>query len=273
MLYIIGQLNRPKDFDWSVTLSNNDKNPYGGYILYNEVKKLFPAASLQTHREPVYNVLQKNDYSNSAYIIIAPYIEMEKTDLEELLQYASEGNNVFLSAFDFSKALLDSLGLKTSETIDLLGNDSVAINFTNPQLKAKNNYHFKKGVINSYFKEVQRPDSSTVLGANQFNNPNFLKVQYGDGAFYIHAAPLCFSNYFMLFENNSEYVSKALSYLSADVDTIFWDEYYKAGREGADTPLRFFLSNEFLKWALWLTIIAFVLYVLFEFSLVENSFR
>ncbi len=263
VLYIIGQLNRPKDFDWSVTLRNDDKNPYGAYILYNQVKQLFPSASLQSHREPAYNVLDKNDYYNSAYIIVAPEIDMGKADLESLLHYAEEGNSVFLSAFDFSKTLMDSLGLKSTETTDLMSTDSVLINFTNPALKAKQDYHFKRGVINAYFKEVNKKDSSTVLGINQYNNPNFVKVQYGKGAFYIHAAPLCFSNYFMLFQNNSDYVAKALSYLPADINSVLWDEYYKAGREGPTTPLRFFLSNEYLTWALRLTIIALIVYVLF----------
>ncbi|HNP23304.1 MAG TPA: hypothetical protein PKM63_04320 [Panacibacter sp.] len=45
---------------------------------------------------------------------------------------------------------------------------------------------------------------------------------------------------------------------------IYWDEYYKSGREGAETPLRFFLSKTPLKWALYLTIIVLLLYVFFE---------
>jgi hypothetical protein len=94
--------------------------------------------------------------------------------------------------------------------------------------------------------------------------PDFVKVKFGEGFFLLHAAPLCFSNYFMLYGNNHDYLSKALSYISPAVTTLHWDEYYKTGREGATTPLRFFLSNSFLRWALWLTICAFVIFVLFE---------
>jgi len=68
----------------------------------------------------------------------------------------------------------------------------------------------------------------------------------------------------MLYNNNKDYVARALSYIPSSTATIHWDEYYKSGREGAETPLRFFLSNTFLRWALWLAVAALLIYVFFE---------
>jgi hypothetical protein len=67
----------------------------------------------------------------------------------------------------------------------------------------------------------------------------------------------------MLYQNNAEYPAKALSYLPKNIKKIYWDEYYKLGPLGATTPLRFILSNEFLRWALRLAIIGLLIYVLF----------
>jgi len=141
--------------------------------------------------------------------------------------------------------------------------DSTSVNFVNPSLRAKENYKFRRSTIDGFFSEVKK-DSTVVLGISQDSMPDFVKVQFGEGFFLLHAAPLCFSNYFMLYKNNCDYLAKAFSYISPTVRTLHWDEYYKTGREGANTPFRFFLSNPFLKWALWLTIIAFVVFVLFE---------
>ena len=55
-----------------------------------------------------------------------------------------------------------------------------------------------------------------------------------------------------------------MSYIPANVSTVFWDEYYKLGPAGASTPLRFLLSNEYLTWALRLALVGLVLYVLFQ---------
>ncbi len=264
ILYIIAQLYQPKKFDWTATLRNNDKNPFGTYIPYTELKKIFPQASVQSHRAPAYNVLHDKNETNSAYILLEPQFSPGKVDLEELLQYVKDGNAVFVSAMDFDDKFLDTLGLKIKYFSGLLDTDSTTVNFVNPALKSKENYGFKRSTIDGYFDSIKKFDSSVVLGINQKGQPNFVKVKYGEGEFLVHAAPLCFSNYFTLYKNNDEYVAKALSYISPSVKTLHWDEYYKSGREGADTPLRFFLSNTFLTWALWLTVAALLIYVFFE---------
>ena len=56
----------------------------------------------------------------------------------------------------------------------------------------------------------------------------------------------------------------ALSYLPKYVKKVYWDEYYKLGPDGATTPLRFFLSNEFMRRALQLSVLGLLLYVFFE---------
>src|SRR5438874_12723639 len=95
-VYIIAQLNQPKKFDWVPTLRNNDKNPFGTFIPYSELKQLFTMAHIQTHQIPLYNVLHNKFEKNSAYILLEPQFEPGKTDLEELLQYVKNGNTVFL---------------------------------------------------------------------------------------------------------------------------------------------------------------------------------
>jgi len=264
MLYIVAQLNQPKRFDWTPTLRNNDKNPFGAFIPYTELKQLFSTARIQSHKIPLYNVLHKSIENESAYILLEPEFKPGKVDLEELLKYVQKGNTVFLASFAIDKKLLDTLGLKMQIFPRLADTDSTSINFVNPSLKAKGNYTFKRSTIDGFFNEIKKKDSTVVLGITEDSVPDFVKVRFGEGFFLLHAAPLCFSNYFMLYQNNHDYLSKALSYISPTVTILHWDEFYKTGREGSNTPLRFFLSNTFLRWALWLTIAAFVIFVLFE---------
>ncbi|QEC66243.1 hypothetical protein FRZ67_02565 [Panacibacter ginsenosidivorans] len=264
VLYIIVQLNKPKEFDWTPTLTAKDKNPFGAFVLSSQLKQLFPNAAVQSHRVPIYNVLHNKYETNSAYIIVTAEFSPGKTDIDEMLEYVRNGNTIMFSAFDAEKKLLDTLGLKLQQMAELLQTDSTTINFVNPSLQAKNYYGFKRSTIDGYFSEIKKKDSSVVLGIRKDSLPDFVKVQYGDGFFLVHAAPLCFSNYFMLYNNNKDYTAKALSYIPSGVETIHWDEYYKLGREGASTPLRFFLSDTFLRWALWLTISGLLIYIFFQ---------
>ena len=67
VLYIIVQLNKPKEFDWTPTLTAKDKNPFGAFVLSSQLKQLFPNAAVQSHRVPIYNVLY-NKYEPTALI-------------------------------------------------------------------------------------------------------------------------------------------------------------------------------------------------------------
>ena len=264
IVYMVAELNRPRPLDWTVSLRKDDKNPFGSYILFAELKQIFSYPQIETSRQPAYNVLHDKAYTGTAYCVISPGIDLGKTDLEELLEYAAAGNYVFMASYAVSNKLLDTLGLEITHSYFNTDGDSTSFNFVNPELKAARNYTSPAGFMSDYFSVINKKDSTVVLGVNRKNLPDFVKVNYGKGAFYLHCSPLCFTNYFMLVDNNAEYVSKALSYIKPLVTKVYWDEYYKLGREGAGTPLRFFLSNEFLKWALWITVIGFILYILFE---------
>jgi hypothetical protein len=52
ILYVVAEINKPKPIDWTVTISRNDKNPYGGYIIYSQLKYIFPAAAIQSFVHP-----------------------------------------------------------------------------------------------------------------------------------------------------------------------------------------------------------------------------
>ncbi len=263
IFYIVFEISKPTPVDWSVSLSKEDKNPYGAYILYQQLHDLFPGVTVNSFRLPVYNQLNDFHDSNTAYLLIDPELDLSEEDVEALFNYASAGNYVFISAAAFSQKFSDSLKINTSRKFTAKNFDSVRINFTNPSLKATGDYKFKRFTIDGYFDKFDTA-ISTVLGSNQFNDVNFLRVNYGSGAFFIHAAPICFSNYFMLTRDNSDYTAKALSYLPENVNKIFWDEYYKLGPEGSQNPLRFILSNIFLRWAFRIALFTMIIFVLFE---------
>ncbi len=263
MLYVIAELNKPQPIDWTVTLSKNDKNPYGGYILHKQLKNIFPGSSISSFQKPVYNQLNNIRQQNTAYIILSPVFSPSKNDVEEMRNYVRQGNYVLIAAANFSKPFLDTFKLKIGTRISLINKDSTSLNFVNTSLKEKNNYTFLSSTIDEYFTKVDT-SATTILGINDRKQPNYIKVNYGTGAFFIHTAPVSFSNYFMLYQNNASYTAKALSYIPKNVQLIRWDEYYKPGNTGPETPLRFFLQNEYLKWALRLALLGLLIYIVFE---------
>ena len=262
VLYVITELNRPKPIDWTVTISKNDKNPYGGYVVYNQLKSLFPRATMRSYYLPVYNQLNNIVEKNTVYLILTPSFEPSKNDYNEMMHYVEQGNYVVVSAENFGKQFLDSLKIKTNIIFSFNNKDSTKINFVNPLLKPKEVFTFLNFTMDQYFSQFDTT-RTTILGVNDKDQPNFIKVSYGKGSLLIHALPICFSNYFILFASNATYTARALSYIPLNVSKIYWDEYYKS-KEKPATPLGFFLKNVHLRWALRLAISGLIIYVLFQ---------
>ena len=262
-LYLLAEYNRPKPIDWNVSLSAQDKNPYGSYILYQQLQDLFPSAAITSYRLPVYDQLNDTKQSNTAYLLLEPELSLGEQDLNELMNYAVTGNYVFLSSAEVSRQILDSLRIGLSKKVSLKNADSIRINFTNPELRASHDYRFNRFTIDEF---VEKFDTAqvVVLGTNQYKDANFIKVPFGEGAFFIHANPICFTNYFMLTRDNAAYTAKALSYIPKDVTKIYWDEYYKLGQEGSSSPMRFVWNNEYFAWAFRIAFFTLLLFVLFE---------
>jgi hypothetical protein len=263
-LYILAQIYKPKPLDWTVTLSQKDKNPFGAYIVYHQLQQVFPKATVSISREPFYTKLYEETFENTAYFAISPELSTDTLDVAAACKFVEDGNYLFISANELSKKLRDTLGITVTDIYTFNLKDSSAINFVSPSVKAPKNYTSSKSIVNNYFDSIRRPDSTVILGTNDKGKANFIRVNCGEGAFFVHATPLVFSNYFIAKDGNANYTATALSFIPASVTTVVWDEYYKLGRAGAATPLRFFLENDYLRWALWLAIIAMIMYVLFN---------
>ncbi|GAA4302329.1 DUF4350 domain-containing protein [Compostibacter hankyongensis] len=263
LLYIAAQYYKPVPVDWRVTLSAKDKIPYGSFLVYDNLKTIFPDARVVLQRVPVYNVVNNSTDRHTAYLLIDPELSLTATDEKELLRYVAQGNYVFLAAFTGYGGLADSLHFKRNLAV-LPKQDSVKINFTHPVLKRDSSYTFVRSRIDGYFSELDT-SRTLVLGENHNGAANFVKIPFGQGAFFIHAAPICFSNYFFLFRQNNRYVTDALSCLPADIGKVYWDEYYKqGGTTGSQNPLRFFLTDPWLKWAFRVALMLLVVFLLFE---------
>lgn len=262
------EIGAPPKKEWNFTLSNTDKEPFGTFILYSEMKKIFPSGSVESYREPAYNLLHNKQLVNTAYICISGSFPVTKYDLNEIIRYVKRGNYFFVSANHFSRLFQDTMGFKKSTVLFSGAKDSQSVNFVNPNIYTHKNYISSTNLIPFYrnqgFRELKNLDTIVALGKNSESSVNFIKLPMGKGAIFIHADPLCFSNYFVLKNNNVEYTAGALSYIPATVTSIMWDEYYKLGRSGAATPLRFLLSNTSLRWAFWMALTGIVLFMFFE---------
>jgi hypothetical protein len=258
IILTIIKIVEPEEVDWTKSYAKKDKIPYGGYIIYDIVPNLFPDNEVVLKELPIYNILKDNYYYGSNYVFINNYFSPDRLDAEYLLDYVSDGNNVFISAFGIYGDLADSLRIKTFD--EFFSQDSVNINFSLPEVKSENGYSYFRGNFENYFSEFDTT-LVQVLGRNENGNVNFLRIKYGKGNFFLNTVPLAFTNYHLLNSDNNEYVYKALSHLP--VQKTFWDDYYKDGNKYTGSALQYIISQQSLKWAYFIILVSVVLLIFF----------
>ncbi len=252
----------PKEPDWSYSFSKNEKIPFGDYVVYELLTDIFPDKEILINEKSLYNFVKPDKANNYSYIINTDNFVIDELNKDSLLAMASHGAKIFISAMNFEEQLCDTLQFKTEILYTKsFSADSMPGKFKNPALKSKNGYFIQKAMLNYHFSEF---DSSivSVLGTIGDDCVNFIKIPFGDGAFYLHSQPIVFTNYNMLTNNNAEYVFKALSY--ANSDYIIWDEKYKPEKGTGNSPLSYILKHSSLRNA-WYIILSLV-FLFFLFS-------
>lgn len=270
VVFFILESKKPKAIDWSPSFNKEHKRPWGTYILFQELNKLLPNATIEsTEVTPYEQLISKNYYSNkSAYLFINNMLNIDKESLEELLFYVEEGNSVFMASQYFPERLMDTLNFTTDKTYNYYyySKDSIkrSLSFVNKNLNNDDHeYNYNKGFENHYFNKLNK-ENTTVLGYSYVKDTeyiNFVKIKFGSGNFYLNLQPYAFTNFNMLKDNHYEYIAKSFSYIKED--KVFWDNNNKSGITYINNKLRFILSKPALKWAwriFWLSIIIFIIF-------------
>ena len=261
--YGLFEYYRPKPIDWTPTYSNKDKIPFGTKATYELLPDVFKNEKVTQLRVPIYNYLSENPtLPKSNYIFVCREFIIDLNDQKQLLNYAKRGNNVFISAYYFPDSLTKTLGIIAMLKDPTLRDTALVMNFVNPALSKKGGYVFAQDDGRNYFL-VKKPENVTILAKNARNEPIFLKIKYGKGAFYLHNLPLALTNYYALPFKTSDFAFKSLSYLP--VLPVYWDEYLKQGRFGEDEQsiFRYIMTQPPLTWAYYLILFGLLLYAIF----------
>lgn len=291
ILILLTDKGNPKPIDWSPTYSVSDKIPFGLYVFDHEAKDLFKnqnveRISAQTPYEFLdSNINQDQDYDPyenpdenteenpdenqdiNTYIIKGTFLNisegnnLDDQSVKEIFEFVSHGNNAFLSMKAFPKLLTDSLKLELQT--DFIPKENIAVWMANKKVSTKK-YHFNTG-LSQYFSKIDTLNT-TVLGyQNDSKNQksiNFIKVPFYNGYFYLHTQPVAFTNYNLLKANLFEYSENVMSYMPKE-DVFFYTKNENASSI-SDSPLRYILSQPGLKWALYLSLIGLVIFIIFN---------
>ena len=271
-LILLAGNNAPKKIDWTPTYSVNDKIPLGLYVFDKEINGLLKKQKIER-----VSALTPYEFLDSKYVPdtvvgtykikgtffnITEFASIDDQSMKELFYFVSHGNSAFLSMKTFPQLLLDSL--KVDFRTDFQYSDSTSIWLANKNISRKK-FHMVEGMGPYYFSKIDT-STTTVLGyqANKENQKriNFIKVPYVNGYFYLHTQPAAFSNFHLLKDDHYQYAENVLSYVPKG--NVFWYTKGQNSESISGSPLRYILSQPPLEWALYLSLIGILIFILFN---------
>jgi hypothetical protein len=250
------------------SFSNKDKNPFGGNIAYRQVQALYPSNTIRDMKQPFSKTWQDISDTASLYICIAPGLFVNEEEADAMLQYVEEGNDLFISAGYIDEILLDKIGCKTKLSFsDRFGFTALTSTSTRSLVEPDSARDYFYYPFNNHFTKMDT-SRTRIVGLNDDFQPNSLVYFYGNGKIYLHCDPRAFSNYFLLKNNNYQYMQQSLAFTSSFPQHIYWDDYYNKinrRRNSRDNLTGFseILKHPPLKYAFWIALAALLLYVLF----------
>jgi hypothetical protein len=271
-LFLLVKLTERQPLNWRLTLDYTSQDPYGTAALYSLLPGIF--STVEVEEKTVYEVKASVKPTDNI-LLIAEKFDPGLEDIKTLLALADAGSTVFIAAENFSKKLQDTLHFRVyydffnystfreSDSLYLTFNTALASQSltkadTTPTDDVR--YYFRTINQNNYISRYA-PDSARVVTVNENRNINTIRMPFGKGQIFINTTPAIFTNIYLV-GNNQPFISALLSVMPAN--KLIWFERYQIGHRELQTPLRYILTTEPLRWAYYLCMGALLAFIIFE---------
>ncbi|MBS1645725.1 MAG: hypothetical protein JST67_00150 [Bacteroidetes bacterium] len=251
----------PKPINWSKTYGTKDKIPFGCNAFYRILNEDVLKGNIKTENKKISEYIHSDSLKTTALFFLHHDFYFNPTESKNLLSLARQGASVFIAACTINGLLADTFSISTQRYYSFQ-TDSVKkkrFSFFNPQLQIPLYHYYPKEF--DLYSFVSFDTSKAVLLAEADKKPVFLKINYGEGAFYFLSTPDIYCNYFIVNKAERTFAYKTLSYLKNK--TLVWNEYAPGTSEKKIALLQFLLDNPSLYAAYVTAIIALVLFMVF----------
>ncbi|MBT1687207.1 DUF4350 domain-containing protein [Dawidia soli] len=269
MIYVAFNLLAPRQLDWRVTYYHKHKIPFGGYALNTLVHDQFSDRDIVQNNETLYE-LYDSVHTPMNLLIVASSFSPGDEEVQAMLGNVALGGHALLSVGSLYGKLSDTLGIDITNYFYEDGynqyitdtKDSTYFRFSNAGLPDTAHYIYPRKNMGERISVTNDSLDVRVAAVNDLGMAVTVTIPWGKGRIILNSTPMIFTNAYILSGENHRFAATTLSYLP-DND-LLWTEFYELGRMEAQTPLRYILTTPALRWAYFITILALLLFILFE---------
>ncbi|MBR9861604.1 DUF4350 domain-containing protein [bacterium] len=256
--------------DWFRYYESQYKSPYGTYILVEELEHQFPYSYVDKITGKLNESMQDYLYNdNTAYLYINSTIYHDSSEIQQLLQFADQGNSVFISSTNFNQPVLASFGIEISN----YAGSKHQLSLETPDGIKSCEIETRSGSFHFFSKVTENSRILERLGSPDSKLPVLITIpRRNGGRLYFHSEPILFTNYHLLNKEVGPFAFETISVLK-HTENFLWDNYHTRRRyTQADSNgenegmLRFILRNPSLANALYIFALIVVLFLTFNYK-------
>ena len=282
------EYNLPKKFVWTPTFSHYDEQPLGCALFDSLLSSSLPHG-YSLSKETFYQ-MEEDTVDKMGILVIANTLSMVKADVNALLKMAERGNKIMLVSNNYPKLLEDTLGFYCTYShfnaaafrkyaASIFRKDSIY--WVADSVYSRQLYRCYPQFCNSSFRRYDSKvirklaekdmtdaigdalaDSDSVKVYSNYHPLLAMARPWGEGEIILVSTPLLFTNYGVLDGNNANYIFRLLSQMG-ELPIVRSEGYMKATAQVQQSPLRYLLAHQALRWALYLTMITILLFMIF----------
>lgn len=277
-LVFVMQYRMPREFNWRESYSPNSKQPFGCKVFDNVLAATLPNGYEVTKKS--FYQLKNDSFGKPRTVIAHKYaFSMYDIDVESMLKMAERGDKIVLIGNGFQNEINDTLGISVAyESLKDLPDFGKISDFRRDTIIVwtGDSARFKPRAILAYPKlmetfliidtvpkTVRREYKSLAQHKNVDSYHAVLEFPMGKGSIYLVSASLLFTNYGILDDECRDFVMRVLTQV-ADRPVVRTTAYLPSTeKEEEPSPLRYFLTQKPLRWAIYLTLLTLIIFMAF----------
>lgn len=277
LLVFLSEYRMPKHFRWEPTFSHTDKQPFGCYVFDSVLAASLPQ-DYTVNRQTLYQLRNLKE-PHGILIVANDMSDMGKTDVKYALSLAEKGHRLLLVTNNCGHLFEDTLRCHSylrgtsHPLVDYVkkgfGRDTVR--WLGDDRYESREYYFYPQLLNHdldldsvTFRLLSASGCHKTDSGTTYSHIKAVNFTIGKGSITWACTPLIFTNFGILDGHNHEYIFRLLSE-TAGLPVIRTEAYLPLIQEAEQTPLRFIISQRPLRWALYLSLLAVVLAMIFGF--------
>jgi len=264
LLYLFSQ--GEERYFWGETYNDDGVQPYDLSLFKNVLKQ--SSAEFEV-LDGLFSDKTYLESSGNTMVYVAGYAWIDSTEAQLLKQFIEKGNNLLVSSKSAGKtmrSLIDCHAEADEAPSDKQESKSILVETESGSFELSFDTYNQPGLHSwVYFKDDLCTESKGFIELNGGRYPNLVEEQMGKGKLFLHSTPLVFTNYHFRNDSVFSYVNELLSNLGGETYYYLEPGISPSPSDGppiGESPLKFILAHQSLKWAWYLTIILAFLYII-----------